>query len=84
VRHCGHPTANYPYYLVSPEPRLAGCTVVSFNGMGFCRLGIAMEVVERIVAGEAEVTRRRCVPGVARIIGVTADGENVEETCDSN
>lgn len=47
VRHCGHPTANYPYYAVDPErPR----EPVGVHGRGFTSLLEACEGVEHILA----------------------------------
>ena len=69
VMHCGHPTANWPYYLAGDPVLAHGAElVVSFNGLGFQTLEAAMSVVERIVAGELTVTRERCEPGVARVL----------------
>lgn len=31
VHHCGHPTANWPFYAINPN----GETVVAWNGLGF-------------------------------------------------
>ncbi len=42
VLHCGHPTANYPWYGLTPE----GAMILSHNGMAFSRLQPAMEAVE--------------------------------------
>jgi hypothetical protein len=52
LRHCGHPTANWPYYLVEPTK---GETVVSFNGLGFKKLEVCMQVVEDVLSGSFKV-----------------------------
>lgn len=50
VKHCGHPTANYPYYCVSP----AGRTLIAPNGRGFTLLKLAK------AAAEAAATETQC------------------------
>jgi hypothetical protein len=72
VRHCGHPTANWPYFL--EDPNAPGYTIVSFNGYGFQNLAAAKSVVELIVAEKARVTNRHCAPGIACVAGITAFG----------
>lgn len=68
VIHCGHPTAVWPFSLSAPDASpFAGLVVVSFNGLGFDTLGSAVDVVERIVAGELVVTTERC-DGGARVL----------------
>lgn len=47
VRHCGHPTANWPYYAVDMEGRM----VLASNGRGFRTLDEAQAEVERRVGG---------------------------------
>ncbi len=42
VKHCGHPTALWPYYGLSPD----GEMLVSPNGRGFQLLVLAQEAVE--------------------------------------
>lgn len=65
IRHCGHPTALYPYYAVDPKhPERA---TVTFNGKGFWTLLLAMEAVEGIVAGELRVTNQKCGPATRRL-----------------
>ncbi len=49
VVHCGHPTANWPWYAT--DPAAPGLTVVSENGHAFRLLPEAMDAVERVVAG---------------------------------
>lgn len=44
VRHCGHPTANWPYYILTPD----GETVLAPNGRGFKYLADAKHEVERL------------------------------------
>jgi hypothetical protein len=42
VRHCGHPTANFPYYIETPDGR----RVLAPNGRGFQRLELAKKHTE--------------------------------------
>lgn len=42
VRHCGHPTANWPYVAVAPEGR----QVVAPSGRGFQTRNLAQEAAE--------------------------------------
>jgi hypothetical protein len=42
IHHCGHPTANFPYYILTP----AGDRILAPNGRGFQRLDIAKFFVE--------------------------------------
>lgn len=74
VRHCGHPTANWPYYAIDPaEP----CrTVVTHNGHGFRTLLIACEQVEAVLAGAMVATNEWCTDGVRRIIPPSMVGED--------
>jgi hypothetical protein len=75
IRHCGHPTANWPFYAVDPtHPTRA---VVSHNGLGFVRLAVAFDVVERVLAGELAITNRRCGSSTRRVL-CTAAGEPTE------
>ena len=43
MRHCGHPTANWPYYTVDLEGRM----VLASEGRGFRTLAEAQAEVER-------------------------------------
>jgi hypothetical protein len=74
LRHCGHPTAIWPYYLV--DPARPDFLTVSFNGRGFKSLAIAQDLIESIVAGRIEVTVTDCEPGIARAL-VTTRGEGL-------
>lgn len=52
VRHCGHPTANWPYYAIDPahgERRV----VVSSGGLAFRRLADAVFAVEDVLEERA-------------------------------
>lgn len=80
IRHCGHPTALWPYYLIEPS---SGRSVVSHNGMGFTGLRVAMAVVEDIVAGRRIATDNRCNGGM-RVPDVTASGDTVEPIFDED
>jgi hypothetical protein len=46
VRHCGHPTANWPYTVNLPDGRM----VTSNNGRAFKYVDEAQEVGERLAA----------------------------------
>lgn len=67
VAHCGHPTANWPFYAKHASLADKAC-VVTHNGLGWRTLALAQEAIERVFAGEALVTRDRCVVGVARVV----------------
>ena len=64
VKHCGHPTANWPYYIEQPGRTE---TIVSFNGRGFRTAAIAKLVVEAVVAGQLTISTENCVPGIAAV-----------------
>lgn len=66
LRHCGHPTANWPYYAISPEH--PDDVVVTHNGLGFKTLAEGMRSIELVLAGRARFTDERCVAGVRRIV----------------
>jgi hypothetical protein len=42
IHHCGHPTANFPYYILTA----AGERILAENGRGFMRLDLAKRYVE--------------------------------------
>jgi hypothetical protein len=42
IHHCGHPTANFPYYILKPD----GERVLAPNGRGFQRLELAKQYTE--------------------------------------
>lgn len=66
VRHCGRPTANWPYYAVDPSDP-ARCTV-THNGLGFRDLNAAFDAVEGVVAGRYRATNERCTGSTRRIV----------------
>lgn len=70
LRHCGHPTANWPYYLVEPRSRLM---VVTHNGLGFKTLAVAMDAVASILAGHSTATTEGCERRLMRVVEVSAD-----------
>jgi hypothetical protein len=72
ITHCGHATANWPYYLTAPD-RLE--CIVSHNGRGFKSREIAKDVVSKILAGEYKLTTEDCCPNIATVENVTAFGE---------
>lgn len=43
VKHCGHPTANWPYYVLDPDGR----TMIARNGHGFRLLADAKAAARR-------------------------------------
>jgi len=43
VRHCMHPTANFPYYILTPDG-----PVFAANGRGFQRLELAQQHLENL------------------------------------
>lgn len=53
VEHCGHPTAIWPYLLVTPDGRM----LVAQNGRGFRNLTLAMEAAEAIPATNGDGLR---------------------------
>jgi hypothetical protein len=50
VIHCGHPTANFPYYICSAQ----GETILAPNGRGFQLLALAKARVEQLHKGQAK------------------------------
>ena len=66
VKHCGHPTANWPYYLV--DPAHPGTTTVTHNGRGWRGLDGAKAAVLGILDGSLVTTDEQCVPGVRRVV----------------
>ena len=50
LRHCGHPTALYPYFAIDPSDRAT--MIVTHNGHGFIDLLAGMEQVEAMLRGE--------------------------------
>lgn len=60
LRHCGHPTANYPWYAVDPSH--PETVTVTHNGKGFRLLIEAQIAVEGVVAGRLRTTDENCVP----------------------
>lgn len=72
LQHCGHPTANWPYYLIDPDH--PDKTTVSFNGFGFKTVAVCKEVIERLSAGELRTSDENCGATTRCVLGVTADG----------
>lgn len=66
VRHCGHPTANYPYHAADPEH--PGRVVVTHNGKGFRKLVNAWAAVEGVLSGDLVATNERCGPSTRRVL----------------
>jgi len=65
VRHCGHPTANWPYFGV--DPAHPGAATVTHNGRGFRNLATAFDQVEAVLRGDLVATDDRCGPTTRRI-----------------
>ncbi len=66
VSHCGHMTANWPYYATDPSrPNLC---ITTHNGRGWMTLALAMEAIERVLVGEAIATTDRCNHGAGRVV----------------
>ena len=66
VKHCGHPTANWPYHAADPEH--PGRVVVTHNGKGFRKLVEAMQAVEGVLTGALVATNERCGPATRRVL----------------
>lgn len=49
VQHCGHPTANWPYYGITPDGR----DIFTHNGKGFRLLEEAKAAIEALARGES-------------------------------
>lgn len=76
MAHCGHPTANWPYFLEHPDrPEI----IVAYSGHGFKTSTIARIVVERILAGELEISTIDCAPGIATVNVNGATGERIPQ-----
>lgn len=76
IRHCGHPTANWPYYLEHPDRTEV---IVSWNGRGFKTVAVAKSAVSGILEGSIEVTTEHCADNIARTRGFTALGDHIDE-----
>lgn len=74
VRHCGHPTALWPYYLIPPDGMLS---VMSHNGRGFTSGAIGRAAVESILSGALAVLTADCVDGIGRLL-LTCDGKPID------
>lgn len=72
VRHCGHPTANWPYFAIKPGDSR---TVVTHNGKGFHTIQAAFDAVEAVLQGTLVVTDSRCG---ARTLRVTTKEDDHE------
>lgn len=60
VRHCGHPTANYPYYGI--PPRDGEEMLLAPNGRGFRLLKDALRAVEERAMEEAAEAHANAPP----------------------
>jgi hypothetical protein len=68
VRHCGHPTANWPYYAVDPSDAADSRYAVTHNGKGFRTAQLAMEAVEGVLAGTIINTIEGCGGQTRRLL----------------
>lgn len=78
VRHCSHPTSNYPYH--GTDPSRPERVVVTHNGRGFDCLGTALAIVEAIVAGTLVATEDRCGPLTLRVVNSSELAAEIAET----
>jgi len=51
--------------------------VVSFNGLGFKTVTVSMDVVERVLSGQLQLTNENCVENIMRVM-VTSFGKEIE------
>lgn len=70
VRHCGHPTALYPYTATHPD---VDRTVVSNAGVGFVDLEQAFDEIGLLLAGTAKLDHGQGNRGNVRRIRVAGD-----------
>jgi hypothetical protein len=69
VKHCGHPTAIWPYHLIDPaRPQYI---VMTHNGLGWRRKEDACADILRIYAGLRVVTDINCYPLILRVVTPT-------------
>lgn len=73
VKHCGHPTANWPYYAV--DPAHPHDITMTHNGLGWRRADLAFDAIERVLRGGLVATATRCANAVRR---VTTPDDDVE------
>ena len=66
ILHCGHPTANWPYYAIDPAD--PGRTTVTHNGLGFRTLKDAFDQIDGVIAGTMVATNDNCGPTTRRVI----------------
>jgi hypothetical protein len=74
VRHCGHPTANWPYHAT--DPAFPERCVVTHNGYGFRTLLDACMAVEAVLRGELVATNEWCLDHVRRLVTPDRIGED--------
>ena len=73
VKHCGHPTALYPYTIHDPAFPLD--IVMSHNGMGWAALEVALTVAEKLSWGRLLHTTDGVTGTNCRIVpGITCEG----------
>jgi len=73
LRHCGHMTANWPFY--AEHPRWPGCTIVTHNGKGWRTIAEAFEDLLAVDEARKVCTDSRCVPGIRRVTWASDDRE---------
>jgi hypothetical protein len=64
IHHCGHPTANWPWYAISPS----GEHFASDGGYAWRTLGKAHEHVEDLIAGKRVGSQRFFSAGYTRAV----------------
>jgi hypothetical protein len=74
VHHCGHPTANWPWYAISPE----GESVASDGGYAWRKLDVARTHIEELVAGERVISYRFLSQGFGRAVRVCSHPDCIE------
>ena len=72
VKHCGHPTANYPYYLISPE---GDEPIVAANGRGFRSLAAAKGAAKMLATDNSKVI---LIDGVGCVSNIDGNGNITE------
>lgn len=77
TRHCGHPTALWPYYV--EHPGQPGSIVVSFNGLGWKTAAAARAAIGVLAAGRATLAPHHAKAGALCLQDLQADGTPAPE-----
>lgn len=72
TRHCGHPTANWPYYVEHPDR--PGVIVVSFNGLGWKTVAAARAAIVELHLGDDTMVLHHAQASAMCMLALTADG----------